>query len=220
MAAWSRSVFGAALGIAALMSGGCGDPKTASQVGSPPQVMVLTGDDQPLRDDFNRDQGFVRLMLLVDPRCPECLRGLADMGDDVLAKLPKGARIKVYVVHEPVIGGNDQDIRGASELLHTTLARHYWNPTGDFGRQMSQVLGLLHGSRPVYAWDIYMIYPASAVWSGQDPPQPSYLMHQLPGLDNQKFPPWDGKVFATKVGETLASGDQRSAVQTTAIMAR
>ena len=60
--------------------------------------------DQPLREDFNRDQGFVRLMLLVDPICPECLRGLADMGDDVLAKLPKDTRIKVYVVHEPVIG--------------------------------------------------------------------------------------------------------------------
>jgi len=42
-----------------------------------------------LQDDFNRDNGFVRLMFLVDPRCPECLRGLADMGDDVLASCPK-----------------------------------------------------------------------------------------------------------------------------------
>jgi hypothetical protein len=33
-----------------------------------------------------------------------------------------------------------------------------------------------------------MIYPPNAVWSGKDPPQPSYLMHQLPGLDNQKGP--------------------------------
>jgi hypothetical protein len=23
-------------------------------------------------------------------------------------------------------------------------------------------------------------------------------MHQLPGLDNQKFPSWDGKTFATR----------------------
>lgn len=82
-----------------------------------------------MREDFNRDRGFGRLMLLVDPRCPECLRGMADMGDDVLAKLSKDARIKVYVVHEPVIGGRDKDIPAAAELLHTTLARHYWNPT-------------------------------------------------------------------------------------------
>ena len=200
---------GVVFSISALMLAGCGDPKAVSPAGSAPHAVMLNGDDQPLREDFNRDQGFVRLMLLVDPRCPECLRGLADMGDDVLTKLPKDARIKVYVVHEPVIGGGDKDIPAAAKLLHTTLARHYWNPTGDFGRQMSQVLGLLHGSSSVYAWDIYMIYPPNAVWSGKDPPQPSYLMHQLPGLDNQKFPPWDGKIFAIKVSETLAASDQK-----------
>jgi hypothetical protein len=210
MPVWSRILCGILLSISALVLAACGDPKAASQIDSAPHVMVLNGEDQPLREDFNRDQGVVRLMLLVDPRCPECLRGLADMGDDVLAKLPKGTRIKVYVVHEPVIGGSEKDIPAAAELLHTTLARHYWNPTGDFGRQMSQVLGLLHGSRPVYAWDIYMIYPPNAVWSGPDPPQPSYLMHQLPGLDNQKFPPWDGKIFATKVDDALAAGDQKN----------
>ena len=117
------------------------------------------------------------------------------------------------------IGGSDKDIPAAAELLHTTLARHYWNPTGDFGRQMSQVLGLLHGSSPVYAWDIYMIYPPNAVWSRQDPPQPAYLMHQLPGLDNQKFPPWDGKLFATKVSDTLAAGVQKYCAPTTACCA-
>jgi hypothetical protein len=210
MPVWSRILSGILLSINALVLAGCGDPKAASQIGSAPHVAVLNGDDQPLREDFNRDQGVVRLMLLVDPRCPECLRGLADMGDDVLAKLPKGAQIKVYVVHEPVIGGSDKDIPAAAGLLHTTLARHYWNPTGDFGRQMTQVLGLLHGSKPVYAWDIYMIYPPNAVWSGSDPPEPLYLMHQLPGLDNQMFPPWDAKVFARKVSDALTARNQKN----------
>jgi hypothetical protein len=35
------------------------------------------------------------------------------------------------------------------------------------------------------------------------------MMHQLPGLDNQKFPPWDAKVFVTKVNETVAASDQK-----------
>ncbi len=74
---------------------------------------------------------------------------------------------------------------------------------------MSQVLGLPHGSRPVYAWDVYLIYPPKAVWSEKDPLQPSFMMHQLPGLDNEKFPPWDANVFATKVNETLAASDQK-----------
>jgi hypothetical protein len=205
---WSNSVSVIVLGISALILVGCGGPKAESQVDTSAHAALLNGEDQPLRDDFNRDAGFVRLLLVVDPRCPECLRGLADTGDDVLAILPKGARLKVYVVHEPVIGGTDRDIPAAAELLRTTLARHYWNPSGDFGRQMSRVLGLLHGSRPVYAWDIYMIYPPNAVWSGRDPPQPAYLMHQLSGLDNQKFPPWDGKVFAMRVNETLAASHE------------
>jgi hypothetical protein len=207
---WSGGVFGFALSVSALLLAGCGRPEAASQIDSSAHFVVLNGEDQPLRDDFNRDQGFVRLLLLVDPRCPECLRGMADMGDDVLAKLPKDARVKVYVVHEPVIGGSDKDIPAAAELLHTNLARQYWNPTGDFGRQMSQVLRLLHGSRSIYAWDVYLIYPANAVWSGRDPPQPSYLMHQLSGLDTEKFAPWDGKLFATKVNQTLAAGDQKN----------
>lgn len=197
--------------LSLMVLAGCGDHKVVSLVNSAPQLAVLSADDQPLKEDFNRDQGFVRLLILVDPICPECLRGLADVGDDVLAKLPKGAHIKVYVVHEPVIGGSDKDIPAAAELLHTTLARNYWNPSGDFGRQMSQVLGLLHGSSPVYAWDIYMIYPPNDLWRGRDPPQPAYLMHQLPGLDNQKFPPWDGKLFATKVRDALAGAPAATA---------
>lgn len=205
----SRTILVIALGISALVLAGCGGPTAESQLDTAAHTLQLNADDQPLRDDFNRDRGFVRLMLLVDPRCPECLRGLADTGDEVLAKLPKGARIKVYVVHEPVIGGGDKDIPAAAALLHTTIARHYWNATGDFGRQMSQVLGLLHGSRPVYAWDVYLIYPPKIVWGDKDPPQPSFMMHQLPGLDNQKFPPWDAKIFAAKVNEALAGIDQK-----------
>jgi hypothetical protein len=205
----SKSVLVIVLAASALIFVGCGDPKAESHAAATVHAVLLNGEDQPLRDDFNRDQGLVRLMLLVDPRCPECLRGLADTGDDVLAKLAIGARIKVYVVHEPVIGGTEKDIPAAAELLHTTLARHYWNPTGDFGRQMSRVLGLLHGSRPVYAWDIYLLYPPKVKWRDKDPPQPSFVMHQLPGLDNQKFPPWDAKVFAAKVKETLAGSDQK-----------
>ncbi len=201
----SRSALVVALGISVLLVSSCGRPRAAPQADTSAQSVLLNGDDQPLRDDFNRDQGFVRLLFVVDPFCPECLRGLADMGDDVLAKLPKDARIRVYVVHDPVIGGTDKDIPAAADLLHTTFARQYWNPTGDFGRQMSKVLGLLHGTKPVYAWDVWMIYPPSAVWSSKDPPQPAFLMHQLPGLDNAKFPPLDSKVFSAKVNDMLAA---------------
>ncbi|MGH8320045.1 MAG: hypothetical protein ACREUL_19090, partial [Steroidobacteraceae bacterium] len=98
---------------------------------------VLDAGDQPLREDFNRDRGDVRLMFLVDPICPGCQRGLADMGGDLLSSLPKDAHVKIYVVFEPVIGGEAKNIPGAAALLKSSTPELYWNPTGDFGRQMS-----------------------------------------------------------------------------------
>lgn len=198
------------LGIGALMLGACGHQNNATMAAANTEYVVLDGEDQPLREDFNRDRGFVRLMFLVDPRCPECLRGLEDMGQDVLAKLPKDAHIKVYVIHEPVIGGATRDIPAAAELLHTTLARQYWNPTGDFGREMSKTLNYWNGHRWVYAWDTWLIYSADATWEKGSPPQPSFLMHQLGGLDTTKFPFLDSKVFAAKVNAALTDLNQKS----------
>jgi hypothetical protein len=33
---------------------------------------------------------------------------------------------------------------------------------------------------------------------------------QLPGLDNQKFPPWNAKIFAKEVNETLAASNGKN----------
>jgi hypothetical protein len=78
----SKKLFIIVLGM--LMLTGCGPSGAAHSSDALPHVAVLDGADEPLHDDFNRDKGFVRLMFLVDPRCPGCIRGLADMGEDVL----------------------------------------------------------------------------------------------------------------------------------------
>jgi hypothetical protein len=161
---------------------------------------VLGSDDGPLREDFNRDHGNVRLVFLVDPICPECLRGLADMGDDLLANLSSSAPVKVYVVFEPVIGGQAKDIAAAAALLRSPTSKLYWNPTGDFGRQMSHVLHYWNGHEWVYAWDTYLIYRPDAIWSAATPPEPAFLMHQLGGLPHTpQFPHLDARAFAAQV---------------------
>lgn len=197
--------------LSLLVLGACGRQDHTAATVANTRFVVLDGEDQPLRDDFNRDRGFVRLMFLVDPRCPECLRGLEDMGQDVLAKLPKDARVKVYVIHEPVIGGTAHDIPAAADLLHSTSARQYWNPTGEFGRQMSKTLNFWNGRRWVYAWDTWLIYSADATWQQASPPTPMFLMHQLGGLDNSKFPFLDSKAFAAKVNSVLTDLKPKSA---------
>lgn len=188
-----------------LLLAGCGRPLGGTAAVNTPYA-VLDGRDEPLRTAFNRDRGKVRLMFLVDPVCPGCLRGLADMGKDVLAKLPAGAPVKVYVVYEPVIGGEAKDIAAATTLLRSASPELYWNPTGDFGRQMSHVLGYWNGHRWVYAWDTWLIYPPDALWSGAAPPRPAFLMHQLEGLwDIPRFPHFDVRAFAAKVHEMTAA---------------
>jgi hypothetical protein len=183
-----------------LILAGCGRNRLAGPPPADARYAVLDGSDQPLGAAFNRDHGNVRLMFLVDPICPGCLRGLADMGDDLLSTLPAGAPVRVYVVYEPVIGGKAKDIPAAAALLRFPSAMPYWNPTGDFGRQMSHVLGYWNGHRWVYAWDTWLIYPPDAIWRGAAPPQPAFLMHQLGGLPHTaQFPQLDARVFAAKV---------------------
>lgn len=179
---------------------GCGGTVDAGTTAVNTHYAVLDGSDMPLRAAFNRAQGNVRLLFLVDPICPGCLRGLADMGNDLLSRLPAGAPVKVYVVYEPVIGGQANDIPAAAGLLRSPSAMLYWNPTGDFGRQMSHVLGYWNGHRWVYAWDTWIIYGPDAVWGAGAPPAPAFLMHQLGGLPHTpKFPHLDARVFAAKV---------------------
>ncbi len=183
---------------------GCSSSSGAGAIAANAHYTVLDGTAQPLRAAFNRDRGNVRLLFLVDPICPGCLRGLADMGDDLLSKLPAGAAVKVYVVYEPVIGGKTKDIPAAAALLRYPTAMHYWNPTGDFGRQMSHALNYWNGHRWVYAWDTWLIYPADAVWTGTAPPQPAFLMHQLGGLPHTaQFPHLDAHVFAARVNAMM-----------------
>jgi hypothetical protein len=198
----------AVLGLSAIGLTGCGhrDNAAATATRARAEFAVLDAQDRPLRDDFNRGRGDVRLMFLVDPVCPGCLLGLSEMGNDLLSKLAQNAPVKVYVVYEPVIGGTAKDIPAAAALLKTPIAHNYWNPTGAFGWQMSHVLGYWNGRRWVYAWDTWLIYPPDAVWSGAAPPKPAFVMHQLGGLGNlPQYRHLDGKVFAARVNAMLAA---------------
>jgi hypothetical protein len=190
---------------------GCGQSQGATTAHV--RYTVLNTDGQPLREDFNRNRGAVRLVFLVDPICPGCLRGLADMGD-LLSKLGAGAPVKVYVVFEPVIGGRAKDIPAAAALLRSSTSRLYWNPTGDFGREMSHVLHYWNGHRWVYAWDTWLIYRPDATWSDATPPEPAFLMHQLGGLPHTKqFPHLDVDVFAAKVNAMVEAVGRRDGPQ-------
>lgn len=172
-------------------------------------------DDQAsqLHADFNRDIGSVRLLFVVDPICPTCLRGLADINRDLL-RSTADARLQVFVVYEPVLGvvyripglrpAAGKDVPKAAQLLQNPNVHNYWNPTGAFGRLLSKAVGLRNGNQQVYAWDVWLIYGPEAKWIGAGPPDPMLLMRQLKELRGTKFPHLDSRVFARQVRALLA----------------
>jgi hypothetical protein len=173
-------------------------------------------DDQAtqLREDFNRAKGSVRLLFVVDPICPGCLRGLEDMNRDLLADT-RDPRLVTFVVHEPVLGAArvapwlrstaSHDVPAAASLLHNPYVRHYWSPSGEFGRLLSDSVDLKGTHGRVYAWDVWLLYGPDATWSGAGPPRPLLLMHQLRGLrGSTEFLRLDSRVFAQKALNLLA----------------
>ncbi len=79
-----RMLLAALLTIGAIALSGCKRGDSASgTIAANGKYAVLDAKDQPLRETFNRDRGNIRLMFLVDPICPVCLRGMSDMGNDL-----------------------------------------------------------------------------------------------------------------------------------------
>jgi hypothetical protein len=184
-----------------LAIGGCAPSEGGS---STPMYTVLDDSGSQLREDFNRAKGSVRLLFVVDPICPGCLRGLDDI-DTALLAATDDRRLQTFVVHVPVLGAQAKDIAPAAKLLHNAHVRHYWNPSGTFGRELAEAVGLQRGDDLVYAWDVWLIYGPEASWDGARPPQPRRLMHQLRALEGSaEFPRLDSNAFAQEVHELLA----------------
>jgi hypothetical protein len=172
-----------------------------------PGYVRLDDDARQLRDDFNRTKGTVRLLFVVDPSCSVCLRGMDDINRDLLSST-RDPRLQTFVVHVPVIGAQAKHVLPAAKLLPAENVRHYWNASGEFGRDLSKRIGLKNSKKFVYAWDVWLIYDPGVTWSEKAIPQPVLLMHQLEELDETKLPWLDSKSFAERVKRELSKLNQ------------
>lgn len=186
--------------VASVLAGGCAQ---ADNGGSEWKYTLLDDAASQLRDDFNRAKGSVRLVFVVDPICPGCLRGLDDV-DKALLATTDDPRLRTFVVHVPVLGAEAKDVAPSAKLLHNSRVSHYWNPSGAFGRELAEAVGLKRGDALVYAWDVWLIYDAEASWDSASPPRPRLLMHQLRLPASAEFPRLNGEVFAREVRQLLA----------------
>lgn len=180
-------------------------PATSTDAPSQSPYVLLDETGSQLRDDFNRARGSVRLLFVVDPVCPGCLRGLDDLNNALLAAT-SDPRLRTFVVHVPVLKppAHAKDVPPAGGLLRNARVIHYWNPSGAFGRELAEGVNLKRDGKLVYAWDVWLIYGPEATWDNATPPMPRLLMHQLRALQGSPdFPRLDSQVFAREVHQLL-----------------
>ena len=157
---------------------------------------TLAPDLKRLRDDFNADAGKLRLLYIVGATCPECLRGMDDLGRALSAE-QDDPRLRIYVVYIPALGAEAGDIQPTLSLLPGKDVSRYWDPTGTIGRRYRDTLGIQQ-----YAWDVWMIYRPGQHWDQELPPKPDFWMEQLDGLPPERF--LDAGTFAKQVQAYLA----------------
>ncbi len=166
--------------------------------------ITLDDDATQLIHDFNEAKGTVRLLFVVDPTCPKCLRGMDDLNRSLLAPT-SDPRLRTFVVHVPVIGAKAKDVAPSMKVLQNPHVRHYWNESGAFGRRLTEALKLERDGKLVYAWDVWMLFTADATCDESGPPAPHLFMHQLRELDgNPRLRRLDSEAFAREARALLA----------------
>ena len=168
-------------------------------------IAISATDDAALRDAFNHARGSVRLVFLIDPICPGCLRGLNDLDTAVLTPLASNTDLRTFVVHTPVLGAKEADTANTCELIHNGHVAHYWDPKQEMGTLFSLAENMKKGDKQVYAWDVWLIYGPDAEWIGPEPPKAAFVMHQLEDLmERPEFPYLRAPVFRSEVDRQLA----------------
>jgi copper chaperone CopZ len=154
---------------------------------------------QDLRTEFNRARDRVRVVALLSPTCGECQNGQRVV-ERVFTTFPKDERLRGFVVWLPMLPSDSVDVAGAQAATFVDpRVVQQWDGEKAFGTLLSKTLRLERT-----AWDVYLLYAPGVEWTGNEPPKPSFRMHQLrvrSGADQKIC--LDPKVFVGKVTDLL-----------------
>jgi hypothetical protein len=181
--------------LGAGLASACGEAidRQASGGAAPVPVTVLDEELTALKTAFNGAQSKVRLLFVAGPSCGPCLRGLMELNEALGADLLSDQRLSTLVVHVPTLGAEQHHAERAAQLLNGASVTHYWDPSGKSGDAVTEALGIA----PIYAWDVWLIYPPGDQWEASAPPAPARWMHQLGQLPRETR--LDPQAFAADV---------------------
>jgi hypothetical protein len=150
------------------------DSKTKPLTGV--KAMSATTTDA-VREEFNASSDKVRIVALLSPMCPGCQSGHAVVAR-ILHKF-SSPELQAILVWEPM--RNDDSPEAATvQASQVRDARIWqgWNGNKNVGDLFGKTLDI-HD----IAWDVYLIYKPGIKWEGQEPPRPTFWMHQLQRVD-------------------------------------
>lgn len=182
---------------AAASATSCDVPGVMPKAAKPVSLAGYRTDE--LRAEFNRASDRVRVVALLSPTCGICQKGQRVV-QSVFSKHANDARLRGFVVWLPMLPSDSKESAGAqaASFVDGRLMQH-WDGDRASGNLLAKTLGL-KGS----AWDVYLLYAPGVQWTGEQPPAPTFWMHQLreeSGADQRTC--LNPAVFEAKVAELL-----------------
>ena len=115
---------------------------------------------------------------MVTTTCGICQKGQRVV-QSVFSKYPNDARLRGFVVWLPMLPSDSKEAAGAqaASFVDQRLVQQ-WDGERASGNLMAKTLAL-KGS----AWDVYLLYAPGVKWTGEQPPTPTFWMHQLRAED-------------------------------------
>ena len=176
---------------------GQGGDSTARPLPSGLELLHLVPGDQPplatldpdnfeeLRDQFNADSGFARVVLMVSPTCPHCRAGVAAF--EQAFEDSSATPMRIYVVWLHV---THSDRQTPNSLILAEMpdrrARQYWDPyrllskvmVHDYPAETTLVLADTTGGAVPLFWNFVAVWRPGTKW-GDAIPLPDFAGHPL-----------------------------------------
>ena len=151
-----------------------------------------------LKEEFNRQSDKVRVVAILSPTCGACQQGRGVVAE-LFEKQPseKLAGFAVWLPMKPKDSPQAAWLE-AGKLSDERIRVRGWDGKRQIGNLFAKPLKL---SRT--AWDVYLVYAPGVKWEGNQPPRPSYWMHQLQGQSEETMLCLNPGALSAEVGRIL-----------------
>jgi hypothetical protein len=177
------------------------EAEAAGAAGDGAAAPMSAVDTDAVRREFNSSSDKVRIVSLLSPTCPGCRSGHSVIGE-VLKKFPS-PKLEAILVWEPM---RDDDSPAAATRQAETISdpriKQGWNENKNVGKLFGEMLDLHE-----VAWDVYLIYKPGIKWEAQQPPPPTFWMHQLEGANPKLLLCENPTRLNVEVGKLLGQSD-------------